>query len=200
MQEFKVIANNYSAEFGHSTGGVVTMSTRSGTNEFHGSIFESLRNDVLNARNFFAPTKPPIRLNQFGGCVRRANPERQDAFLRHMGTDAADDQRHHQSQRSRHWQTARATSRIFEIAAGNPILIYDPATTSGRIAWLSRQPHSARSGSTLSPKRLSTTFRCRTGQGRRRTPATTSEAAANTLDRNICRGAGGSSIQRQQIC
>src|SRR5207244_11982362 len=61
MQEFKVIANNYSAEFGHSTGGVVTMSTRSGTNEFHGSIFESLRNDALDARNFFAAKKSPIR-------------------------------------------------------------------------------------------------------------------------------------------
>ena len=68
MQEFKVIANNYSAEFGHSTGGVVTMSTRSGTNQFHGSIFESLRNDALDARNFFAASKPPIRLNQFGGA------------------------------------------------------------------------------------------------------------------------------------
>ena len=68
MQEFKVIANNYSAEFGHSTGGVVTMSTRSGTNEFHGSLFESLRNDALDARNFFAATKAPIRLNQFGGA------------------------------------------------------------------------------------------------------------------------------------
>src|SRR5262245_33464901 len=68
MQEFKVIANNYSAEFGHSTGGVVTMSTRSGTNAFHGSIFESLRNDALDARNFFASTKPPIRRNQFGGA------------------------------------------------------------------------------------------------------------------------------------
>src|SRR4030095_398148 len=68
MQEFKVIANNYSAEFGDSTGGVVTMSTRSGTNSFHGSIFESLRNDALDARNFFATSKPAIRLNQFGGA------------------------------------------------------------------------------------------------------------------------------------
>src|SRR5262245_14068790 len=67
MQEFKVITNNYSAEFGHSTGGIVTMSTRSGTNQFRGSIFESLRNDALDARNFFAATKPVIRLNQFGG-------------------------------------------------------------------------------------------------------------------------------------
>src|SRR5262245_19265699 len=69
MQEFRVITNNYSAEFGHSTGGVVTMSTRSGTNAFHGTAFESFRNDALDGRNFFAATKPPINLNQFGGTV-----------------------------------------------------------------------------------------------------------------------------------
>jgi hypothetical protein len=67
MQEFRVIANNYAAEYGHSTGGIVTMSTRSGTNAFHGSIFESLQNDALNARNFFAKSRPQARLNQFGG-------------------------------------------------------------------------------------------------------------------------------------
>jgi hypothetical protein len=66
MQEFKVIANNYSAEYGHSTGGIVTMATRSGTNQFHGSVFESLQNDVFNARNFFAAKRSPVRLNQFG--------------------------------------------------------------------------------------------------------------------------------------
>ena len=75
MQEFRVIANNYSAEFGHSTGGVVTMSTRSGTDQYHGSVFESLQNNVFNARNFFAATRPPIRLNQygasFGGPIRK---------------------------------------------------------------------------------------------------------------------------------
>ena len=68
MQEFKVITNNYSAEFGHSTGGVVTMSTRSGTNTFRGSAFESLRDDALDARHAFAQSKPPISLNQFGGA------------------------------------------------------------------------------------------------------------------------------------
>src|SRR5262249_30204945 len=52
MQEFKIIANNYSAEYGHSTGGIVTMTTRAGTNNYHGSLFESLQNDVLNTRNF----------------------------------------------------------------------------------------------------------------------------------------------------
>ena len=67
MQEFKVITNNYSAEFGHSTGGVIVMSTRSGSNDYHGSIFESFRDDALDAKNVFAQSKPPINLNQFGG-------------------------------------------------------------------------------------------------------------------------------------
>ena len=67
MQEFKVITNNYAAEFGHSTGGVVTMSTRSGTSRFRGTAFHSGQHDALNARNFFATTKPRMRLNQFGG-------------------------------------------------------------------------------------------------------------------------------------
>src|SRR5436190_19284386 len=67
MQEFKVITNNYAAEFGHSTGGVIVMSTRSGTNEYRGTLFESFRHDALDAKNYFAASKPPIRLNQFGG-------------------------------------------------------------------------------------------------------------------------------------
>lgn len=69
MQEFRVITNNYSAEYGHSTGGVVTMSTRSGTNRYAGSVFESLQNDALNAKNYFAAAKSPLRLNQFGGTL-----------------------------------------------------------------------------------------------------------------------------------
>src|SRR3954452_1497383 len=75
MQEFRVIANNYAAEYGHSTGGVVTMSTRAGTNDYHGSLFESLRNNVFDARNFFAARRSPVRLNQygatFGGPIRK---------------------------------------------------------------------------------------------------------------------------------
>jgi Carboxypeptidase regulatory-like domain len=69
MQEFKVIANNYSAEYGHTTGGVITMATRSGTNHFHGSVFESLQNDLFNARNVFSLKRAPVRLNQYGGTV-----------------------------------------------------------------------------------------------------------------------------------
>ena len=69
MQEFKVITNNYAAEFGHSTGGVISMSTRSGTSDYRGTIFHSLQNDALNARNFFATDKTPMDLNQFGGTL-----------------------------------------------------------------------------------------------------------------------------------
>ena len=89
MQEFKVITNNYSAEYGHSTGGVVTMSTRSGTNQFRGSAFESLQNDALNARNFFAATKPPIRLNQFGGTLGGPVKQGRTFFFGYVGADAA---------------------------------------------------------------------------------------------------------------
>ena len=76
MQEFRVIANNYAAEYGHSTGGIITMSTRSGTNQYHGSLFESLQNDVFNARNFFSANRAPVRLNQYGGSF--GGPIRKD--------------------------------------------------------------------------------------------------------------------------
>src|SRR3954451_24250378 len=76
LEEFRIISNNYAAEYGHSTGGIVALSTRSGTNEYHGSLFEYLRNDALDARNFFSKTKPPLRLNQFGGAF--GGPIRKD--------------------------------------------------------------------------------------------------------------------------
>ncbi|MBI4474223.1 MAG: carboxypeptidase regulatory-like domain-containing protein, partial [Acidobacteria bacterium] len=72
IQEFKVMTNSYSAEYGRGAGANVHVSTKGGTNEFHGSLWEFLRNDALDARNFFAsPTdkKPKLRLNQFGGTV-----------------------------------------------------------------------------------------------------------------------------------
>src|SRR5579885_1928022 len=76
MQEFRVISNNYSAEYGHSTGGVIAMSTRSGTNQFHGSVFEFARNNALDARNFFASVTPPLNLHQFGASL--GGPLRKD--------------------------------------------------------------------------------------------------------------------------
>lgn len=69
MQEFRVISNNYAAEYGHSTGGIIALSTRSGTNQFHGSLFEFGRNNAIDARNFFAAATPPLNLHQFGGSL-----------------------------------------------------------------------------------------------------------------------------------
>ena len=71
VQEFRVEASTYSAEFGRGAGGQVSVITKSGTNELHGSVFEYLRNDYLDARNYFdkSPKQAPLRLNQFGGSV-----------------------------------------------------------------------------------------------------------------------------------
>jgi hypothetical protein len=72
IQEFSVLTSNYSAEYGKTSGGVVNAITRSGTNGFHGSVYEFIRNSALDARNFFEdPTvrKAPFKRNQFGGAV-----------------------------------------------------------------------------------------------------------------------------------
>ncbi len=70
VQEFRVDSSNFPAELGTGTGGQISLITKSGGNEFHGSLFEYLRNDSLDAANFFdnvAGSKSPLRLNQFGG-------------------------------------------------------------------------------------------------------------------------------------
>jgi len=71
IAEFAVEADNVSAEFGRFNGGVVNVSTRYGSNTFHGSLFEYLRNEDLNARNYFAPLgrKPDYRRNLYGGAI-----------------------------------------------------------------------------------------------------------------------------------
>lgn len=69
VQEFKILTNNYDAEFGRSSGGIVNQVVKSGTNQVHGSAFEFIRNDVLNARDFFLAQRPSFKRNVFGGTV-----------------------------------------------------------------------------------------------------------------------------------
>jgi hypothetical protein len=69
IQEFSFETNNYSAKFGGRGGGVMNAVTRGGTNQFHGALFEFLRNSNLNARNFFAPAQDGLRRNQYGLTV-----------------------------------------------------------------------------------------------------------------------------------
>jgi hypothetical protein len=129
MQEFKVIANTYSAEYGHSTGGIVTMSTKSGGNQFHGSVFESLQNDVLNARNFFSINRSPVRLNQYGGTFGGPIKKDKTHFFvtwERTGQITSFDTKSTvptELERQGDFSDLRTTS-------GKPILIYDPSTGS----------------------------------------------------------------------
>ena len=69
MQEFKMEVSGYSAEYGKTAGAVLNMVLRSGTNQYHGSAFEYLRNDVFDARAFFDTSKLPLHQNQFGATI-----------------------------------------------------------------------------------------------------------------------------------
>lgn len=69
MQEFRILSNNYSAEYGGANSGVISFSTKSGTNQLRGVLYEFFRNDKLDARNFFSDTKAPLRWNIFGFAV-----------------------------------------------------------------------------------------------------------------------------------
>ncbi len=69
LQEVKIQTSNFSAEYGRNSGGAINLVTRSGTNEYHGSVWEFFRNDALDARSFFAPRKGKLRYNNFGWAI-----------------------------------------------------------------------------------------------------------------------------------
>jgi hypothetical protein len=128
IQEFKIETNSPPAEFGRFNGGVVNLTTKSGTNDIRGSVFEFFRNESLNARNYFArntPAKPKFRRNQFGGVI--GGPIRQDRTF-FFGD--------YQGQRQTIGRTVISTvptvlqrQGVFtEAIAGRVPLIYDPAT------------------------------------------------------------------------
>ncbi|HEY2942368.1 MAG TPA: TonB-dependent receptor [Vicinamibacteria bacterium] len=127
ISEFKVLTSVFSAEYGHTAGGVISIQTKSGTNAVHGSAFEFHRNDALNAANYFRnpvdPQKAPLKQNQFGFTL--GGPLRTDRtffFLDYQG------------------QTVRKVTEAFANVPEEPFrrgdfssllpgtVIYDPAT------------------------------------------------------------------------
>ncbi len=69
VEELHVQTNLYTADVGRTAGAVINVITKSGTNQFHGTLYEYIRNDVFNARDYFALTQPELRQNQFGGSI-----------------------------------------------------------------------------------------------------------------------------------
>jgi hypothetical protein len=129
IQEFKLETNSPSAEFGRFNGGVVNLSTKSGTNTLHGSLFEFFRNEALNALNLFTPLnsfKPVFRRNQFGGTL--GGPIKEDKtffFVDYQGTRQLTGRI-----RTSTVPTKLQKQGIFtEAISGKVPQIYDPATT-----------------------------------------------------------------------
>src|SRR6185437_10467577 len=134
IQEVKVLTNNYSAEYGASAGGVIVETTKSGTNQFHGSGYEFLRNNAFDAPGFFAPVdngakvSPELRYNVFGATAGGPIIKDKTFFffsyegqrLRTGGTDTLTV--------PTALQRAGNFSQTFN-AAGKLIPIYDPSTT-----------------------------------------------------------------------
>ena len=126
LQEFTIQAANFSAEY-PGAGALVQLSTRSGTNDFHGSAFEFLRNTVLNARNYFQTTVPPFKLNQFGGTI--GGPIRRDKTFFFFSAEDLQ-QRSSPNPISIQVPTAPQLSGDFSalLTLATPIIIYNPTT------------------------------------------------------------------------
>ena len=128
IQEFTIVSNSPPAEFGRFNGGIVNLTTKSGSNTVRGSVFEFLRHESLNARNYFAPpdaATPRFRRNQFGGVL--GGPLRRDRTFFFVD---------YQGQRQRIGRTVISTvptllqrQGVFtEAIAGRVPVIYDAAT------------------------------------------------------------------------
>jgi len=87
VQEFSVQTNSFDTQYGTNAGAVVNVVTKSGTNQFHGDLFEFVRNREFNARNYFAAATDPLKRNQFGGTI--GGPVKKDStfiFFGYQGT------------------------------------------------------------------------------------------------------------------
>ncbi len=131
IQEFKIVTNSFSAEFGETSGSVMQSTTKSGTNEIHGSLFEFLRNDKLNAGNYYTHTRPILRLNQYGGTL--GGPIKKNKTF-YFGDIQVTSQRGTSAFNNLTVPTQPFREGDFSSltnAAGVPIAIFDPATATG---------------------------------------------------------------------
>jgi Carboxypeptidase regulatory-like domain len=136
VQEFRVQTNNNTAEYGMFTGGVINMTTKSGTNAFHGTAYEYLRNTDLNAGSFFGNQtgrgKPPFHQNQFGANI--GGPIKKDKWF-----FFADYQGYRQRQAQLYLVTVPSVAMRtgdfsnYRNSSGAVIPIYDPLTTCGQL-------------------------------------------------------------------
>jgi outer membrane receptor protein involved in Fe transport len=176
IQEFSIASNSPPAEFGRFNGGVVNLTTKSGQNDLHGSVFEFARNENLNARNFFASgtaTKPAFRRHQFGGVA--GGPIRKGATF-----FFAD----YQGQRQTIGRTVISTvptvlqrQGVFTEAIGGRVpVIYDPATTTSGVGGATR---TAFPGNTIPDARIDPVAR----RLLERYPLPTSSGTANNYRR-----------------
>jgi hypothetical protein len=142
VAEVKVLSNSYSAEYGGSAGGVIVAATKSGANAVHGSAYEYIRNDKLDAANFFAPVangqkvRAPLRYNVFGATIGGpvVLPKLYDGHNRTFFFAAYEGSRRREGATDTFTvptleQRSGDFSRTFN-AAGALVPIYDPATTN----------------------------------------------------------------------
>ena len=87
LQEFSVQTNSFDAQYGNNAGAVVNVVTKSGTNQWHGDLFEFVRNRAFNARNYFAAKVDPLKRNQFGGTVGGPIHKNTTFYLLRMAED-----------------------------------------------------------------------------------------------------------------
>ena len=102
IQEFRILTETAPAEYGGTSGATTTVVTRSGSNEFHGNLYEFLRNDHLDARNFLASAVEPLKQNQFGGTLGgplRKNKDFLFRLLRRIPQPAGRHAKRHGAQR-----------------------------------------------------------------------------------------------------
>jgi len=134
IQEFKVQTNNLGPEYGRFAGGVINLSTKSGTNSYHGSAYEFLRNKLLNANDFFANAganpRPPFTQNQFG--VNGGGPIKKDKLFFFSSYEAF---RQRKGSTLTAWVPTAAErggdfSQIGSTGTSSVLSIYDPKTSS----------------------------------------------------------------------